>query len=181
MMKFIYAAALLLLLYSPISSQQSSYQMDWVEINSAPMEFNSLTYIVNAFLGNSFILDGKSESFILTTSLFIDDKNITNVERDGENGLPDRYNLHQNYPNPFNPSTVVEFDLPKESAVRIDIINILGEKVNELINKVLPAGNYKFTWNAENLSSGIYLVNMQAKSGTTDKHYITSRKVLLLK
>ena len=67
-----------------------------------------------------------------------------------------------NYPNPFNPSTTIEFRLAESTEVRIDIYNIMGQKVETLVNKEMQAGNHKFKWNASEMASGIYYYKVQA-------------------
>ena len=66
-----------------------------------------------------------------------------------------------NYPNPFNPNTIIVFNLPSQEKISITIYNQLGEKVKELLNKELPAGENKIAWdglneNNKQISSGIY-------------------------
>jgi len=74
------------------------------------------------------------------------------------------YSLSQNYPNPFNPVTTINFSIPEQEIVNISIYNLLGEKVTELVNKTMPAGEYKINFNAEDLPSGIYLAKISAGS-----------------
>jgi hypothetical protein len=70
--------------------------------------------------------------------------------------IPAYYKLSQNYPNPFNPLTTIEFDLPKTSDVKIEVYNMIGQKIHTLINKKLQAGKHHVTFNAKNISSGVY-------------------------
>jgi hypothetical protein len=88
--------------------------------------------------------------------------------------IPDEYNLEQNYSNPFNPSTTIEFSLPEQTFVKLEIFNSLGEKVSTLVSEELNVGNYKYEWNAENQSSGIYYYSL-----TTNNFSITKKLVLL--
>jgi hypothetical protein len=98
------------------------------------------------------------------------------VVEDIKFGIPEEYNLYQCYPNPFNPSTVIEFSLPEDvSNVKLSIFNTSGEKVAELVNTSLAAGNYGYTWNASNLATGMYLYELK-----TDK-FVSVKKMLLLK
>jgi hypothetical protein len=75
---------------------------------------------------------------------------------------PRKFVLHQNYPNPFNPSTKIKFDLPKPETVKIEIYNIIGQKIETLLNKSMPAGYHDVEFNGQNLSSGIYMYKIEA-------------------
>jgi len=77
---------------------------------------------------------------------------------------PLSYSLQQNYPNPFNPSTQIRFTLPESEMVNLSVYNMLGEKVTELVNKTLAAGEYNINFNAKGFSSGVYIAKIQAGS-----------------
>ncbi len=87
--------------------------------------------------------------------------------------VPDDFSL-SNHPNPFNPSTVIAFDLPQDSYVRIDIYNIIGQKVESLVDGHLSAGRYSYEWDGSHAASGIYLYRL-----TTDKFSATKKMVLM--
>ena len=89
--------------------------------------------------------------------------------------IPTRFFLSQNYPNPFNSSTVIKYDLPRQSHVTIEIYDILGRKIHTLAEGIRPSGNYQATWDASGQSSGIYIYKLQAGG------YIETEKMLLLK
>jgi len=105
---------------------------------------------------------------------------VTDVEK-MEKMLHDGYKLMPNYPNPFNPSTTISYSVPTNADVIISIYNALGEKVKELINKTVDAGKYEVIFNAENLSSGIYLYRLTASSNLNNSEYSATRKLILLK
>lgn len=87
-----------------------------------------------------------------------------------------QYRLAQNYPNPFNPNTIIELSIPEDvNNVQLSIYNALGEKVAELINTGLVAGNYSYQWNAENEATGIYFYELK-----TD-NVVLVKKMLLMK
>ncbi|MFA7288999.1 MAG: sugar-binding protein [Melioribacteraceae bacterium] len=75
--------------------------------------------------------------------------------------IPVQYTLMQNYPNPFNPSTIIRFGLPEQTNVHLEIFNVLGERVDELINKEMEPGFHEVTWNAKSLPSGIYIYSIR--------------------
>ena len=83
--------------------------------------------------------------------------------------------LSQNYPNPFNPSTTIEFSITKTEFVSLKIYNLLGQEVANLVSEKLKAGNYKFTWDASYLASGMYLYKLETESYTNTKKSILLR------
>jgi hypothetical protein len=75
-------------------------------------------------------------------------------------GLPTSFSLSQNYPNPFNPTTAIEFGLPCAGLVKLEVFNILGQKVLTLIDRRLPAGNHQVEFDATNFPSGVYFYRL---------------------
>jgi len=76
------------------------------------------------------------------------------------NPVPDVFALHRAYPNPFNPSTLIGYDLPRDSHVSLEIFDLNGRSVKTLINGYFRAGKHQVAWNADQISSGIYLVRL---------------------
>ncbi len=103
------------------------------------------------------------------------------VSVDSESGIPLRYALKQNYPNPFNPSTNILINLPERSEVNISIFNSLGELVSVIENSSLNPGSYNYVFNAKNLPSGVYVINMKAFSQISGTNFDYSIKSLLMK
>ncbi len=89
--------------------------------------------------------------------------------------IPTEFKLFQNYPNPFNPSTVISFALPTSQFVNLSVYNIVGEKVAELINGTMVAGNHTVTFDASSLTSGIYIYRISAGN------YAAIKKMMLIK
>jgi hypothetical protein len=79
-----------------------------------------------------------------------------------ENEIPKEFNIYQNYPNPFNPTTSIKYDVPKNSFVSIKVYDVTGKQIMELVNGEQAAGVYEATFDASNLSSGIYFYKMEA-------------------
>jgi hypothetical protein len=89
--------------------------------------------------------------------------------------VPEQYELMQNYPNPFNPSTLIQFAIPHLSNVEIAVFNILGEKIDVLLNDQVNTGYYSLSFNASHLPSGNYFLILTSGQTTLVK------KMLLIK
>jgi hypothetical protein len=76
--------------------------------------------------------------------------------------LPHRSFLRPNFPNPFNSSTTIEYGLPEAEQVRIDIYDLLGRKVETLIDGEMQAGRHQVVWDASAYSSGVYFYRLEA-------------------
>ncbi|MEG8946109.1 Ig-like domain-containing protein [Rosettibacter firmus] len=98
---------------------------------------------------------------------------VTSVET--ITGIPNSFSLSQNYPNPFNPSTVIDYQIPVQSKVDLKVYDILGREVAVLVDEIQNPGNYRVTFNASNLSSGVYYYRLKANN------YSESKKMILLK
>ncbi len=85
------------------------------------------------------------------------------------------FSLEQNYPNPFNPSTTIKYPIPIDGFVTLRVFNTIGEEVRTLVNEFKSAGNYEIHFDAEDLTSGIYIYRLEADN------FNLTRKMILLK
>ncbi len=97
-----------------------------------------------------------------------------------EGNIPWQFRLFQNSPNPFNPETTIKFDLSKASFVKLEVYNLLGQKVKILLNENKSSGNSQVKWDGTNdlgqkVNSGVYIYKIQAGK------FIDSKKMILLK
>jgi Secretion system C-terminal sorting domain len=99
--------------------------------------------------------------------------NSTGVEN--LNNVPNNFYLGQNYPNPFNPSTTISFSIPEEDFVSLKVFNSLGEEVATLVNEIKPSGKYSVSFDASNLTSGVYFYKIKAGK------FIGTKKMILIK
>ncbi len=104
----------------------------------------------------------------------------TDVNENADNVLPSEYELKQNYPNPFNPTTIISFSLPRTSNVRLEIYNVLGQRVSTLIDGELKAGDHDISWDGQNafgqpVATGIYFYRLKAGE------FVGTKKMILLK
>jgi len=106
--------------------------------------------------------------------LEIINSNVTSVE--SENSIPESFVLSQNYPNPFNPSSTIQFGLPEASSVRLEVFNLLGQKVNTLVTgDIMQAGWHSVQFDAGNLASGVYIYRIEAGN------FVQTKRMLLIK
>jgi hypothetical protein len=96
----------------------------------------------------------------------------TSVEPDVR---PGSYSLEQNFPNPFNPTTVIGYQLPVASDVRLVVLDLLGREVAVLVNERKPAGTYTARLDAPGLASGVYFCRLTAGE------YTATRKMILMR
>lgn len=94
--------------------------------------------------------------------------------------LPEQFALHQNYPNPFNPVTNINYELPVNAKVNVQVFNMLGQQVQTLVNDNQKAGRYTLRWDAAGFSSGTYLLRIDV-IGDDNQQYSQIRKMLLIK
>jgi len=88
--------------------------------------------------------------------------------------IPVEFVLRQNYPNPFNPTTIIEYGLPESSTIRIDVFNMLGQRVATLVNGEQTAGYHRIQFDGRRLASGVYIYRLQS-----GRNVITQKMVLV--
>ena len=94
---------------------------------------------------------------------------------------PKNFELSQNYPNPFNPSTRIDYQVPVDAKVILEVYNIAGQKVVELVNQEQSAGYYTVDFGASKLSSGVYIYRIVASDKATGNNFSSIKKMMLLK
>jgi hypothetical protein len=87
----------------------------------------------------------------------------------------DRVRIHGSFPNPFNPETTLSFELPEPGEIHLAVYNLRGERVAELVNGYRDGGMHQVTWNASNLSSGIYIFRLEAGQTTSISKVVFTR------
>lgn len=143
------------------------------------LPFNPLT---KTFTGNptevtsvSVKVTAKDTANASIACSFVINVTVASGVEDNKGELPKSLNLNQNYPNPFNPTTTIEFAIHKTGRYSLKLYNTVGELVKVISDKEYNAGNYNETFNAEALSSGMYIYRLTGEQATI------SRKMVILK
>lgn len=113
------------------------------------------------------------------------------VEQQEMADMPKTFELHQNYPNPFNPQTAIQYDLPYECLVTVEIFNVMGQRIRLVSSKIQGPGQLQVIWDGRDeqgkmMGSGIYLYRVTAletKAGKGDANVLfqQTKKMLLVK
>ena len=148
--------------------------------NNSFVPFTDKVFILpTAALHSEFKLRFRSEGLEADDEWFIDNIFINQGTFTGneltQNTIPERFALYQNYPNPFNPTTRINFDIPRQSFVKLKVYDILGREVSTLINSEYPPGTHSFDFNGSNLASGVYFYRLEAGD------FVQIKKMVLIK
>ncbi len=162
------------------------YNVDWYgwkEVNWTPSVDGLGQWIGDGVLQGNLSLD--SYQFTYTPGnknrgeYYVDDATLikntaVSVEED-QQMKPTQYTLDQNYPNPFNPVTNIRFGLVKSGNVKLEVYNLIGQKVASLVDGFINSGYHTVSFDASNLPSGVYIYKISTQE------FVSTRKLVLLK
>ena len=153
-----------------------------------PPQYDPQQFVLHAMVssevptGNVIMPNSGDVNYVLTTRPLTSEdifrfETLTSFITDTkETGLnPNKFALFQNYPNPFNPSTTIVYSIPKNGLVKLNIYNVLGQKVRTLVNEVKASGEYKTFFTSSSFASGVYFYSLEFEN-----KYLT-KKMLFVK
>lgn len=144
-------------------------------------------YAYNSFSGDLIELQpegrhvwyalGKNTAVVIRTDRVyaFDPQTATNIEQSKDAQLPDTPKLYQNFPNPFNAETQIVFELPHASKIKLELYDLLGQRVKLLKSGHVEAGKHKLRVHLPNLASGVYFYRLKTENITL------TRKCLYIK
>lgn len=146
-------------------------------------DWTHVYYDLSAAAGMNVNITFKAEAANSVWSyLYLDDISITSSITEVEDNIsvPERFKLFQNYPNPFNPVTHINFYIPFESKVKLEIFNSIGELIETPINKTVSSGYHTTLFDAARCTNGVYFYRLTsiAASGKRDAQ---TKKMTILK
>jgi len=137
-----------------------------------------LPMAANRYIAFRYLIYDGGPSGTNSDKVCLDDVRITrypstDVTAPGQS--PVEFSLSQNYPNPFNPSTTIRFQLKEGAQTTLNVYDVLGEKVVELVNENLSSGLHAVVLDGKNLSSGLYYYRLMAGS------FVATKSMIVLK
>jgi hypothetical protein len=129
---------------------------------------NKTTLIIAAPKTHLFTAEG---SFTIEEVLAATGNGYIDVSMD----IPTAYSISSAYPNPFNPTTTIEFSASEAGYASVKVYNLMGQVVGVLMDSMVDAKTYNLTWNAKDLSSGVYMIQAESNGN------VATQKVMLLK
>lgn len=167
------------------SGGKPPYSYTW----SRKLESQSSTVYIGS--GQSFSMTAPPESFTLYAHIQDDNSNTAIVGKFvtvlggipkhlSSKRIPDDFEIKSNYPNPFNPTTTIRYGIPEQASVTLNVYNILGQRVADLVNETKAAGYYSVNFDASHLASGLYIGRLTAL-GKSGKKFVKEMKMQLIK
>lgn len=128
---------------------------------------NSTTLIVVAPEGDDL--------FTASGDFAVEEVIVANENSQATIAMPTELTLSKAYPNPFNPSTTLDMYVPVEGMVSLSVYNVMGQLVDVIHSGSMTEGSHSITWNASNMTSGMYFVRAESVGG------VSVQKVMLMK
>jgi hypothetical protein len=146
----------------------------WIQKNQG---WNVIPNVYALLIANNYILTGTDGYSVWRRSL-AEIIGIQNISTE----IPLAFSLEQNYPNPFNPTTKIKFDVVRVGDVKIVVYDVMGREVQTLVNESLAPGTYETSFDASQLTSGVYFYKLSVhQGGSTTGDFSETKKMLLIK
>jgi hypothetical protein len=172
--KSVWLLVIFLILIMSGAVVHAQYQISHSVFGNGGVPVSSTGYMINSTVGQTFIGKVWDTNYQNDVGFWYSTRVYVGIEANDDQ-LPRKFELFQNYPNPFNPVTNIKYAVPKLSQVRIEIYNILGQRVQTLLNEEKPPGFYVVDFDASSLASGFYIYRMQAEG------FVDIRKMIVTK
>lgn len=165
---------ILILFLCLIGSIQAQYTLKSSVLGNGYGIMSGTSNAITSTVGQPFIGTTENSSYVHHVGFWFYLNLITGIEGE-EDLLPKKFELFQNYPNPFNPVTRIKYAVPKASHVRVEIYNVLGQRVSLLVNEEKQPGYYTVSFDASSLASGFYIYRLQASGFHAVKKLIVTK------
>jgi len=131
-------------------------------------------HIHSATVGETFVGFNQGINNLLLSGFWHPGFTFTSVNQKKDISLPKAFILHQNHPNPFNPQTTIQYDLPCQCLVSVEIFNVVSQRIQFLSSRIQGPGRFQVFWNGRDeqgkvMGSGIYFYRITAFETSTEK------------
>ena len=167
---------------------ESTVPFGYVNYSNDPYPGNDTNRTFNGSSTPNSHSYAETETYVEVTSISNSGPTMTcdffvspaDVEDEFTERSPSNYSLKQNYPNPFNPTTEIEYFVPRDGHIKLEIFNLLGQKIQTLVDQEQKRGTYTITWDSTSepktsVSNGIYFYQLSAED------FEKTNKMILLK
>jgi type IX secretion system substrate protein len=151
----------------------SQHQIKSYVFGNGGAAISNTDYNISSTIGQTFTGMASNTDFTHYSGYWRSVALLTNLL--DEELIPIKFELLQNYPNPFNPNTNIKYSIAKQTRVRIEVYNILGQRVAVLVNENKSPGNYTINFDGRNMASGFYIYRMQSKEYNSVKKMILTK------
>lgn len=173
----------------PEKSAKANYSIGRYVIGSGGVvDIISSNYIHCATAGQSVAGIMSNANHFLLSGFWLPPNIIAGIDANEVSEVIKTFNLDQNYPNPFNPQTIIQYQLPCECFIRIEVFNLLGQCIRTLTDRLQGSGYKKVVWDGRNdqgnlMNSGIYLYSITAFSTEENRNvfFNETKKMLFVK
>lgn len=156
------------------SSSYSQHQIKSYVFGNGGEAISNTDYNISSTIGQSFVGMASNTDFTHYSGYWRNVALLTNLLGE-EELIPLKFELLQNYPNPFNPSTNIKYSVAKQTKVRIEVYNILGQRVAVLVNENKSPGYYTVKFDGRDMATGFYVYRMQTNE------FNSIKKMLIVK
>jgi hypothetical protein len=150
---------------------QAQYQISQSVFGNGGIPVSSAAYSINSTIGQAFIGKVQNASYQNDVGFWYSTRVYVGIEAIDDQ-LPKKFELYQNYPNPFNPVTQVVYEIPFSAYVQLSIHNVLGQKINTLVNGIEDVGTYRVQFDGSSLSSGVYFCRLTVNGTSIVKQFM---------
>jgi len=174
---------------TPFTPEFHKWRIEWPDSNYLKARCDSMSLLgISSLLGtridmfkiDSLVIDNTDYSFNGGFFIYKYGCNIIDDVTSESFQFPVNYSLDQSYPNPFNPTTIIKYQLPNNSRVTLKVYNVLGQVIATLSDEVQQTGFKSVTWNATDVSSGVYFYRLDATSISEPVKTFTQVKKMVL-
>ena len=145
-------------------------------------------YSHSATSGQAIVFGAHGANYLLSSGFWQPEPIIPGINDKVPESLPGTFQLHQNYPNPFNPQTAIQYELPSECLVKVEIFNVMGHRIRKIGSKIQGPGQAQMLWDGrdekgELMGTGVYFYRIMAFAIKNNANILfqQTKKMLLVK